>query len=60
MLARVWNERAQTCIRIALGASRGCLVRKVLIESLLLALVGGLFGIAVAYAGTTVIVHLAF
>jgi predicted permease len=60
MLARGWKDRAQTCVRVALGASPGRLVRKVLVESLLLAVVGGLFGILVAYAGTRLILHLAF
>src|SRR5580698_10045038 len=47
-------------IRVALGASRARLVRKVLVESMLLALVGGLLGIGVAYAGTRLMVRLAF
>src|SRR6266566_5407948 len=60
MLARGLKDRAQTSIRVALGASRGRLVRGVLVESMLLAIVGGVLGIAVAYAGTKMIVSLAF
>ncbi len=60
MLARGLKNRAQTSIRVALGASRGRLVRGVLIESMLLAIIGGVLGIAVAYAGTKMIVSLAF
>jgi putative ABC transport system permease protein len=60
MLARGLKDRAQTSIRVALGASRSRLVRKVLIESTLLALIGGVMGISVAYAGTRLIVYLAF
>jgi putative ABC transport system permease protein len=60
MLARGLKDRAQMSIRVALGASRGRLVRKVLIESLLLAVVGGVLGIGVAYAGTRLILRLAF
>jgi putative ABC transport system permease protein len=60
MLARGLKDRAQMSIRVALGASRGRLVRKVLVESLLLAMVGGVLGIGVAYAGTTLILRLAF
>src|SRR6202789_384596 len=60
MLARGLKDRAQMSIRVALGASRGRLVRKVLVESLLLAVVGGVLGIGVAYAGTTLILRLAF
>ena len=60
MLARGLKNRAQMSIRVALGASRARLVRKVLVESLLLALVGGILGIGVAYAGTKLMLHLAF
>jgi hypothetical protein len=38
MLARGFKDRSQTSIRVALGASRGRLVRKVLVESMLLAM----------------------
>ena len=55
MLARGFKDRAQTSIRVALGASRGRLVRKVLVESMLLAIIGGVLGIAVAFAGTRLI-----
>src|SRR5439155_12228605 len=34
--------------------------RKALVESLLLAVIGGVLGIGVAYAGTRLILHLAF
>jgi predicted permease len=60
MLARGLKERAQMSIRVALGASRARLVRNVLVESTLLAIAGGALGIAVAYAGTRLIVRLAF
>jgi len=60
MLARGLKDRAQTSIRVALGASRGRLVRKVLVESMLLAGMGGVLGIGVAYAGTRLILYLAF
>jgi predicted permease len=60
MLARGLKDRAQMSIRVALGASRGRLVRKVLVESMLLAAIGGVLGIGVAYAGTRLILHLAF
>ncbi|HEY1756967.1 MAG TPA: ABC transporter permease [Bryobacteraceae bacterium] len=60
MLARGLKDRAQTSIRVALGASRGRLVRKVLVESTLLAIVGGVLGIGVALLGAKLILHLAF
>ncbi len=44
MLARGLKNRAQTSIRVALGASRGRLVRKVLAESMLLAIDWRSFG----------------
>jgi len=59
-LARGLKERAQTSLRVALGASRGRLVRKALVESVTLAMVGGALGIGVAYAGTGLILYLAF
>src|ERR1700733_8096230 len=60
MLARGLKDRGQTSVRMALGASRQRLVRKALVESLLLAVIGGVLGIAVAYAGTRLILYLAF
>jgi putative ABC transport system permease protein len=60
MLARGLKDRAQTSVRMALGASRRRLVRKALVESVLLAVIGGTLGIAVAYAGTKLILYLAF
>jgi putative ABC transport system permease protein len=60
MLARGLKDRAQISVRVALGASRLRLVRKALVESVLLALIGGVLGVAVAYAGTRLILYLAF
>ena len=60
MLARGLKDRAQTSVRVALGAPRGRLVRKSLVECVTLAAIGGALGIGVAYAGTRVILHLAF
>jgi predicted permease len=60
MLARGLKDRVQTSIRVALGASRRRLVRNVLVESVLLAISGGVLGIGVAYAGTRLILYLAF
>ena len=60
MLARGLKNRAQTSVRVALGASRLRLVRRALVESVLLAVIGGVFGIAVAYGGTRLILYLAF
>src|SRR5262249_6039211 len=60
MLPRGLKERSQTSLRVALGASRGRLVRKALVESVLLAVIGGVFGIGIAYGGSKLILYLAF
>jgi putative ABC transport system permease protein len=60
MLARGIKDRAQISVRVALGASRMRLVRKALVESVTLSLLGGLLGVAVAYGGTRLILYLAF
>jgi predicted permease len=60
MLVRAANRQQQTSVRSALGASRSALVRQTLTESIVLAMLGGLAGIVVAFAGTRVILYLAF
>jgi putative ABC transport system permease protein len=60
LLARGLKNRQQTAVRIALGSSRSHLVRKALVESVMLGVVGGLMGIGVAFAATKLILHLAF
>ncbi len=60
MLARGLKNRAQISVRIALGASRLRLVRRALVESVMLAVIGGAFAIGAAYGGTRLILYLAF
>ncbi len=60
LLARNAARRAETSLRVALGAARGRLIRQVLVESVLLGCIGGALGLAVAYAGTRTILALAF
>jgi putative ABC transport system permease protein len=60
LLARGLRNRQQTAVRVALGASRRRLIRKALVESVTLALMGGLLGVGVAYVGTSLMLHLAF
>jgi predicted permease len=60
MLVRAASRKQQTSIRAALGAPRSRQIRQVLTESSVLALLGGLVGVAFAYAGTRLILHLAF
>jgi predicted permease len=50
MLTRVSARHKELSVRSALGASRRRIVRQLLIESLLLAMIGALAGIALAYA----------
>jgi len=51
MLAKSTSRRKEIAIRLALGGSRLRLVRQLLSEGLLLSLVGGVFGLAIAYGG---------
>ncbi|HUB20205.1 MAG TPA: ABC transporter permease [Acidobacteriaceae bacterium] len=60
MLARSVTQRQQTAVRAALGAQRNRLVQRALVECLLLAMLGGLAGILVAWGGARLILHLAF
>jgi predicted permease len=60
LLARGMTARAQTSIRLALGAPRRRLIREALTESVVLAIVGGAAGVAVAWAGTRALLALAF
>ena len=57
-LARAVNAERETAVRAALGASRGQLVGTRLIESLVLAIIGGAVGVAVAFIGVRLLLGL--
>ena len=60
LLARGTARKSQTAVRLALGARRSRLVRQLLTESVLLAMIGGAVGLVVAFLGTRTILATAF
>jgi macrolide transport system ATP-binding/permease protein len=60
LLARATARRAEISVRLALGAGRRRVILQILTESLLLSCIGGLAGLGVAYAGSHLLLVLAF
>ncbi|HEY1945580.1 MAG TPA: ABC transporter permease [Bryobacteraceae bacterium] len=60
MLVRGIERRQQTSLSIALGARPARLMRQALTESILLSLLGGAAGLAIAFAGTRLILYFTF
>jgi predicted permease len=60
LLARAVARRSQTAVRLAIGASRRQIVTQALVESILLAVAGGIAGLAVAIAAAQLLLTLAF
>jgi macrolide transport system ATP-binding/permease protein len=59
-LVRSMSRRGEMCVRTALGAQRSHIIRQLLTESVLLAGLGGIVGLAVAYAGAHLLLAMAF
>ncbi len=60
LLARAVARRAQTALRMAIGASRGQIVAQALVESVLLAIGGCIAGLVVAAGAARLLLMLAF
>jgi predicted permease len=60
LLVRGMERRRHTALCMALGARATRVVRLALTESVLLSLFGGAAGLAIAFAGTRLILHFAF
>jgi predicted permease len=60
LLVRSMARRAELSLRTALGAMRTRIIRQLMTESVLLSTLGGIAGIAVAYAGARMLLLLAF
>jgi macrolide transport system ATP-binding/permease protein len=60
LLVRGMARKIEMSLRTALGAARARIVRQLLTESLLLALIGGVSALAVSYGGAQLLLKLAF
>jgi predicted permease len=60
LLARAAARRGQTAVRLAIGASRRQIVTQALVESIVLAVAGGLAGLVVAIGTARLLLALAF
>ncbi len=59
LVVRASERRHETSVRLALGSGAGRLLRQCLVEGLLLALLGGILGVGVAWGGLRMLISLA-
>ena len=60
LLVRGMSRREEMSVRTALGAMRTRIVRQLLTESIVLSIISGMAGLIVAYAGTRMLLAMAF
>jgi macrolide transport system ATP-binding/permease protein len=60
LMVQGMSRRSELCVRTALGARRGRVIRQLLTECVVLAGLGGLAGMLVAYGGAEMLLKLAF
>ncbi len=58
LIARAFARQKEIAVRLSIGASRGQLIRQLMIESLVLSLIGGLAGVGLAVAMTDSLIAL--
>jgi putative ABC transport system permease protein len=58
LMARASVRQKEIAVRLSLGASRGRVIRQLLVESLLLALIGGAAGLLVSFWASSTLVRL--